>query len=182
MPPTFLSIDISLSFKIIIIFLFRYPKWFIASKAIPPVIEPSPITETTLKSSLFISLAHAIPSPTEIDVELCPVSNISCSLSFSFGNPLNPSSCLSVLKSSLRPVIILCTYDWCPTSHINLSFGLSKTLCNAKVNSTTPKFEAKWPPVFEIDSIKNCLISSANSSISFVFNFFISSGEFTLFK
>ncbi len=97
-PPTFSSIDISLSFNITIIFVFIYPIWLRASKAIPPVIDPSPIIETTEKSSPFISLAHAIPLPTDIDVLLCPVSNISCSLSHSFGNPLNPLNCLNVLN------------------------------------------------------------------------------------
>ena len=31
-------------------------------------------------------------------------------------------------------------------SKINLSFGVENTLCKARVNSTTPKFDAKCPP------------------------------------
>ena len=58
--------------------------------AIPPVSAPSPITEITEYSSPVISRAWAIPSPAEIEVELCPVSNASYGLSFRFGNPLIP--------------------------------------------------------------------------------------------
>ena len=108
-PPTFLSIDISLSFKIIIISVFVYPTWFNASSAIPPVIDPSPITAITSLSSFFISLAQASPWATDIDVLLWPVSNISCSHSHSLGKPLIPLNCLRFLKLSFLPVIILCT-------------------------------------------------------------------------
>ena len=46
--PTLGLIDISLSFKITVICLPKCPALFIASNAKPPVIAPSPITETTL--------------------------------------------------------------------------------------------------------------------------------------
>ena len=49
--------------------VFKCPALFIASKANPPVIEPSPITETTLKSLLLCFRASAIPVAAEIDVE-----------------------------------------------------------------------------------------------------------------
>ena len=49
--PTFLEIDISLSFKTTMRFFLRCPAWFSASKAIPPVSEPSPMTEMTRLAS-----------------------------------------------------------------------------------------------------------------------------------
>ena len=61
-----------------------------ASYAIPPVREPSPITAMTSLSSPFISLAAAMPQASERDVVECPVSKMSCSDSFAFGKPLIP--------------------------------------------------------------------------------------------
>ena len=99
-----------MSFKTITKFLFNAATLFKASKASPPVSAPSPITATTLSSLPFNLFAVAIPNAAEIDVELCPVSNESASLSFLFGNPLNPSKHLNVVKSSFLPVRILCVY------------------------------------------------------------------------
>ncbi len=62
--------DISLSLKTTIIFFFVKPRLFRASKAIPPVIAPSPITAMTWLSSPLISLATAIPKAADTDVEL----------------------------------------------------------------------------------------------------------------
>ena len=47
-PPVLWDIDIPLSFSITIIFVSRVPALFSASNASPPVIAPSPMTETTL--------------------------------------------------------------------------------------------------------------------------------------
>ena len=78
---------------------------------------------TTLKSSLFKSLAEATPSPAEIEVDACPAPNTSYSLSVLFKNPLKPLYFRIVSKESNLPVKTLCAYAWCPVSHINLSFG-----------------------------------------------------------
>jgi len=51
-----------------------WPIWFRASKAIPPVRAPSPMTGMTKLSSFLTSLAIAIPIAADNDVELCPVS------------------------------------------------------------------------------------------------------------
>jgi hypothetical protein len=45
--PTDGEIDIELSFRMTIILVPRCPAWFIASNAIPAVIEPSPMIATT---------------------------------------------------------------------------------------------------------------------------------------
>ena len=72
--PIGFAILISLSFKIIIRGYFRSPNSFIASYAIPALIEPSPIIHTgTLESlSPFKAMALAAPTAIEIEVELCP--------------------------------------------------------------------------------------------------------------
>ena len=110
-PPTFSEMDILLSFKITIKLVSRCAALFSASYAIPPVREPSPITDTTVCLSPKRSLACARPSPAEIEVELCPVSKLSQSLSFRFGKPLIPPNLRSISKPSLLPVSILCVYD-----------------------------------------------------------------------
>ena len=100
---------ISLSFNITINFVLLFPASFSASNAIPPVNAPSPITAITLLSLFCISLALAIPSATDIDVLLWPVSKLSYSDSFIFGKPDIPPSCLKVFILSFLPVNILCT-------------------------------------------------------------------------
>ena len=62
--------DILLSFKTIIKLVSIRDELFNASYAIPPVREPSPITETMVFFSPFSSLALTKPNPAEIDVEL----------------------------------------------------------------------------------------------------------------
>ena len=47
-PPTFGEMDILLSFRIIVKLLFSEAALFKASRASPPVRDPSPITDTTL--------------------------------------------------------------------------------------------------------------------------------------
>ena len=68
--PTFLLIDILLSFKTTIRLLLSFPELLSASYARPPVKAPSPITATTLPFSPLICLALARPTAAEIDVEL----------------------------------------------------------------------------------------------------------------
>ena len=60
---------IQLSFKIIKTSLSATPAWFIASKAIPAVIEPSPIMATDFLSSPLYLAAMDIPNAAEIEVE-----------------------------------------------------------------------------------------------------------------
>ena len=100
--------DIWLSFKTITRFDFNLAALFNASNAIPPDSAPSPITAKTLLFSFLRSLAFAIPRARLIEVELCPVSNASQSLSLLFGNPLIPPNCLNVSKPAFLPVSSLC--------------------------------------------------------------------------
>ena len=86
----------------------RCPALLSASNARPPVNAPSPIILTTLNFSLSKSLAHAIPSPAEIEVDAWPAPNTSNSLSVLFKKPLNPLYFLIVLKESNLPVKTLC--------------------------------------------------------------------------
>ena len=62
----------SLSFRITIRRASIDPALFMASYAIPAVIEPSPITEITLRGVPDNSEATAIPNPAEIDVDEWP--------------------------------------------------------------------------------------------------------------
>ena len=56
----------------------------------PALMEPSPITATTLRFSPFTLLATAIPKAAEILVEECAVPKASYSLSERLGNPDKP--------------------------------------------------------------------------------------------
>ncbi len=107
-PPTFSEMDILLSFKIIIKFFFKREALFNASYAIPPVSEPSPITETIVCSSSRKSRAFTSPKPADMEVELCPVSKQSHSLSFLFGKPLIPPYFLKCSNPERLPVSNLC--------------------------------------------------------------------------
>ena len=104
-----LEIDIWLSFKIKITLLLIEPRWFKASKDSPPTIAPSPTTGTTLKLSLFKSLAIAIATAAERAVEEWPASQTSCLLSQRFWKPDKPLNFLKCVKSFARPVKILWT-------------------------------------------------------------------------
>ena len=100
--------DISLSLSITIIFVLLPPALFIASYAIPALIAPSPITATT-SSDLFDNLfATAIPSPEDIEVELCAAPKGSYSLSLLLVKPESPLPFLRVRILSFLPVKILC--------------------------------------------------------------------------
>ena len=107
-PPMFLDILISLSFKTTITLVLELPIWFNASNAIPPVRAPSPITAITECFSFFISLAFAIPIAADIDVLLWPVLKQSVSDSFVFGKPAIPFSFLILFSSAFLPFNILC--------------------------------------------------------------------------
>ena len=97
----------SLSLRITIILVLLAPALFMASYAIPALIAPSPITETTLFDFFESLLAMAMPSPEEIDVELCAAPNGSYSLSDLFVKPDKPCPFLKVLIFSFLPVSIL---------------------------------------------------------------------------
>ena len=75
MAPTGGAIDISLSFKITTMRLSIAPALFIASKAMPALIAPSPMTATTLLSLPAKSRAAAMPKPADMEVELWPAPN-----------------------------------------------------------------------------------------------------------
>src|SRR5690625_6680241 len=101
--------------------LFRAPALFIASKAIPPVIAPSPITDTIFLSDLFRSRPMAMPSRAEIDVLECPTPKESYSLSDLLGNPERPLDFRLGLKNSGLPLRIVWPDALWHTSHIGSS-------------------------------------------------------------
>ena len=69
---------------------------------------PSPITATTSSDFLDNLFAVAIPSPADIEVELCAAPNGSNSLSDLLVKPDKPFPCLKDLIFSFLPVKILC--------------------------------------------------------------------------
>ena len=75
--PVFLEIDISFVFNIIVIFCFNCPILFNASSAIPLVKAPSPMIATIFPFSPLFSLATAMPSAADKEVEECPAPKIS---------------------------------------------------------------------------------------------------------
>ncbi len=83
------------------------PTLFMASKAMPALIAPSPMMATVLRLSPLLLAASAMPSAAEIEVELWAVPKVSYGLSSRRGKPLMPSSCRSVCMRSRRPVRIL---------------------------------------------------------------------------
>ena len=144
--PTFGEIDIELSFRMTIRFVPRWPAWFRPSKAMPAVMAPSPITAITWWSSPRRSRAAAMPVAAEIDVPAWPAPKRSWGLSLRSANPERPSYWRIVSICSRRPVTILWTYTWWLTSQSMRSLGESNCRCSASVSSTTPRFEARWPP------------------------------------
>ncbi len=84
------------------------PALFSASKAMPALIAPSPMTATTRRSSSFSLAASAMPSAAEIEVEECPVPKVSYSLSSRRGKPAMPPSWRRLCMRSRRPVSTLC--------------------------------------------------------------------------
>src|SRR3954447_24371773 len=106
--PTGGAIDMSLSLRMTISRLSMDPALFIASYAMPAVIEPSPMTQTTFLGLPIRSPATAMPSPAEIEVEEWPVPNGSYSLSDRLVKPERPPPWRRVRMRSRRPVRILC--------------------------------------------------------------------------
>ena len=84
------------------------PALFSASKAMPALIAPSPITATTLRLSPLRFAAIAMPSAAEIDVDECAVPKVSYSLSVRRGKPDGPPAIRSRPIAARRPVRILC--------------------------------------------------------------------------
>jgi len=81
-PPCVSEIDCWLSFTTIIRFdSISEPATFRPSKASPPDKEPSPIIAITFSFLPRMSLALASPVASEIEVDVCPILNRSCSLS-----------------------------------------------------------------------------------------------------
>ena len=72
MAPTGGAIDMSLSFSTTIRRESIEPALFRASKAMPALIDPSPMTAITWFFPPLRSRATDMPSPAEIEVELCP--------------------------------------------------------------------------------------------------------------
>ena len=75
-----------------------------ASKAMPQVIPPSPMTQTTRASEPAASNAVAMPRPAEMDVPAWATPNASCGLSFRTGKPDSPPYCRMVPNRERRPV------------------------------------------------------------------------------
>ena len=75
--PTFSEIDMSLSFRTTITLASACLALFSASKAMPAVIAPSPITATTRRSLPAARAATAMPMAAEIEVDECAVPNVS---------------------------------------------------------------------------------------------------------
>ncbi len=108
MAPTLGEIDIWFSFNTTSMFGFSDPPWFRASKAMPAVIAPSPMTETTRCFTSLCVAASAIPRPALIDVDEWPTPKVSYSLSLRFGKGARPPVFLIVPICLRRPVKILC--------------------------------------------------------------------------
>ena len=73
------------------------PATFNASIASPPDNEPSPIIAITFLFSPFKSLALTKPEASEIDVDVCPTLNKSCSLSSGLVYPESSKKCSSYI-------------------------------------------------------------------------------------
>ena len=131
-PPFMGSIAILLSFSMISRLLLSIEVLFNPSNANPPVIAPSPMIATTLCAGLPSSAASrssaiSMPNAAEMLLLACPATKASYSLSAGVGNGASPLNCRLVWNRSRLPVSILCAYAWCPTSHTNLSSGVSNT-------------------------------------------------------
>ena len=89
------------------------PALFSASKAMPALIAPSPITATCRRRSgpwfsPRLREATAMPIAAAMDVDECPTPKVSYSLSVRRGKPDSPWYWRSVAIWSRRPVRILC--------------------------------------------------------------------------
>ena len=73
-PPTALSMEMPLSLRMTMMLALVMPTLLRASKAWPPVSEPSPMTAMCLRVSLpCMREATAMPRAAEMEVELWPV-------------------------------------------------------------------------------------------------------------
>ncbi|MNX09408.1 hypothetical protein D3C86_391390 [compost metagenome] len=84
--------------------------WFSASKAMPAVNAPSPITAIALRSLFCRRAAMAMPNAALIEVLEWPTPKVSYSLSARRGNAAMPSFWRSDSMRVRRPVRILCGY------------------------------------------------------------------------
>ncbi|CAM5199096.1 hypothetical protein CDEN61S_01009 [Castellaniella denitrificans] len=84
------------------------PALFRASKAMPAVMAPSPITAMCWRSTPALRDATAMPSAAEIEVEECAVPKASYGDLARFGKPEIPPRWRRPAMASRRPVRILC--------------------------------------------------------------------------
>ena len=82
--------------------------WFSASKAMPAVIAPSPITAATRRRSLRVRAASAMPSAALMLVLEWPTPKASYSLSARLLKAARPPALRIVSIASRLPVRILC--------------------------------------------------------------------------
>ncbi len=108
--PTFGEIDISLSLRMTSRSAPETPALFIASKAMPPVIAPSPMTATDLRwLALQRARPRAMPSAALIEVLECPAPKASYSLSPRRRKPREAAALAHACGiASRRPVSTLC--------------------------------------------------------------------------
>ena len=99
--------DMSLSLRITSKLPLATPALLRASKAMPAVMAPSPITAMARRVSPLMALAMAIPRAAEMLVEEWAVPKASNSLSSRRGKPLKPPSWRKVAMRSRRSVSIL---------------------------------------------------------------------------
>lgn len=99
----------SLSFRITSrLMLAVTPALFMASKAMPANIAPSPITAMCWRCTPALREATAMPSAAEIEVDECAVPKASYSDSLRLGKPEMPPCWRSLAMPARRPVRILC--------------------------------------------------------------------------
>jgi len=112
MAPTLGDMDISLSLSITInLSGLKCPALFRASKAMPAVMAPSPITATTYLSwSPIRSRAFLKPRAADMEVELWPAPKASKGLSSLLKKPDMPPNCLRVGNVSFLSVRIFQGY------------------------------------------------------------------------
>src|SRR5690606_270062 len=99
-----------------------------ASKAMPAVMAPSPMTAMCWRwSSPALRDATAMPSTAEIDVDECAVPNASYSDLLRLGIPEMLPCWRNCDMPERRPVRILLGYDWWLTTHSTRSSGVLTT-------------------------------------------------------
>ena len=101
------SMEMWLSLRMTRMSVFMAPALLRPSKAMPPVMAPSPMTATIFSSLPESFAATAMPRAAEMDVDECPTPKESNGLSDIFGKPLMPLYVRLVWNASRRPVMIL---------------------------------------------------------------------------